>query len=378
MNVPSYLNGYDKLYRTNPHAASLKWFEDAKFGMFIHYGLYSIPARGEWVMYRENIHVEEYSKLKEQFTAEQFDAEAIADLAVEAGMKYINITTRHHDSFCLFNTKETDFNSVNSPANRDLVAELAAACEKRELGLFLYYSYGVDWRHPYAPSNETGIKCARPNYAETEPTYLGTSDEDVRHYVTFMHKQITELLTNYGSVAGIWFDLISACYYRPDLLPVQETYDLIRSIQPHCLISFKQGFTGNEDFMSQEVEFVPLKHRLTKSGAPTEAIELSERVWQQHVHKWNEVCTIMQNKGWGYVKGASHISVDDAMKLLAVTHGKRCNLLLNIAPMGDGALQQVEVDILREVGRRIAADGFPKTIEENRSVQTIDTGAGAE
>ncbi|WJH33569.1 alpha-L-fucosidase [Paenibacillus sp. CC-CFT747] len=378
VTVPAHLKGYEELYRTDPRAASLQWFQDAKFGLFIHYGLYSIPARGEWVMYHEKIHVAGYEKLKDEFTADQFDAEAIADLAVEAGMKYINLTTRHHDSFCLFESQETDFHSVHSPAKRDLVAELAAACEKRGLGLFLYYSYGIDWRHPYAPNNDSGVYCARPNYDEPEPAYLGRTDADVRKYVDFMHKQLTELLTNYGSVAGIWFDLITACYYRPDLFPVQDTYDLIRGLQPHCLISFKQGVNGDEDYMSQEIHFVPLKNRLIQGGASEEAVRMSEEVWQKHITKWNEVCTILQNKGWGYMEGAGHKSADEVMDLLARTLGKRCNLLLNIAPVGSGALQPVEVEILREVGRRIAGNGWPEPVTEEAPASQVDTGAGAE
>lgn len=379
MNIPAHLTGYEQLYRADPRAAALQWFEQANWGMFIHFGLYSIPARGEWVMYHEKIHVAEYEKLKHQFTAERFDAEAIADLAVQAGMTYINLTTRHHESFCLFHSDETDFNSVASPAGRDLVAELAAACEKRKLGLFLYYSYGVDWRHPYAPSNESGIYCARPNYAESEPAYLGKSDADVRNYIGFMHRQLTELLTRYGSVAGVWFDLITACYYRPDLFPVQETYDLVRSLQPHCLISFKQGVNGEEDFMSQEIHFTPVKERLVQGGASPEAVAMSERVWQAHVGKWNEICIPLQRKGWGYVKGAGHKSAEEVLDLMARAKGKRCNLLLNIAPMGNGELQPEEVAILRRIGDKIAKDGYPAANDEDSGpgVKT-DTGAGAE
>ena len=204
--VPSYLKGYESLYARDPRAAAIQWFRDAKFGMFIHYGLYSLVGRHEWVQLRELIPVAKYAELKKQFTAAKFDAEAITDLAVAAKMRYINITTRHHDSFCLFRTRQTDFNSVNSPARRDLVGELAAACRKKGLGLFLYYSHGRDWKHPHAPNNDEWKGQARPKYNPPEASYAYGKEHDLQKYLDFMTAQITELLTNYGPVAGIWLD----------------------------------------------------------------------------------------------------------------------------------------------------------------------------
>ena len=152
--MPSYLKGYEEIYSRSPRQAAIEWFRDTRFGLFLHYGLYSQLGRHEWVQFREKIRVNEYAKLKNTFTAENFDADFICDLALEAQMKYVNITTRHHDSFCLFDTKQNDFNSVNSPAKRDLVGELARACAKRGLGFFCYYSHGRDWKHPHAPNND--------------------------------------------------------------------------------------------------------------------------------------------------------------------------------------------------------------------------------
>ncbi|MEY5012904.1 MAG: hypothetical protein RLY69_619 [Verrucomicrobiota bacterium] len=126
--IPTYLKGYEKIFAENPRAAALRWFREAKFGLFLHYGLYSLEGRHEWLQLYEKIPIATYAKLKDRFTAEKFDADFITDLALAAEMRYVNITTRHHDGFCLFATKQTDFNSVNSPAKRDLVAELANAC----------------------------------------------------------------------------------------------------------------------------------------------------------------------------------------------------------------------------------------------------------
>jgi len=124
-SVPSYLKDVAKQYADDPRGAATEWFSAAKFGLFIHYGLYSLLGRHEWVMIKEKIRVKEYAKLAERFTAEKFDADFITDMALDAGMKYINITTRHHDSFCLFDTKHSDFKSTNTPAKRDLIAELS-------------------------------------------------------------------------------------------------------------------------------------------------------------------------------------------------------------------------------------------------------------
>ncbi|MCP4645002.1 MAG: alpha-L-fucosidase [bacterium] len=342
--APSHLREYREAYMDDPRKASAEWFKAAQFGLFIHYGLYSQLGRGEWVMLRDKIHVAEYAKLKDTFSAAEFDASFIADLAVDADMKYINITTRHHDSFCLFDTKETDFNSVNSPAKRDLVAELAEACAKRDLGLFLYYSYGADWRHPYFHSREAGWDCARPDYDEPEPAYLWEKDEDFQHYIDFVHNQLRELLTQYGPVAGIWFDPIMGYYERPDLFPIEETYALIRSLQPQCLISFKQGANGDEDFAAPERQ----AEALDRGG------DVAARAWEKNKHKPMEVCNTLQPRMWGYTEEADgrHHDAAEVMEMIAEARERNANLLLNIGPLGDGSVYPDDVMTLHEVGRR--------------------------
>jgi len=184
--VPSYLSEDVDQYGTDPRAAATQWFIDAKYGLFVHYGLYSLLGRHEWVQLRERIPVREYEKLKDRFTAARFDAEALADFAVDCGMRYVVFTTRHHESFCLFDTKATDFNSVNSPARRDLVAEMADACANRELGLCLYYSHGRDWCHPHAPNNDRWGNSARPPYDPPEPAYAYGDEHDLQVYLDFL------------------------------------------------------------------------------------------------------------------------------------------------------------------------------------------------
>ena len=163
-DIPAYLVDREEAFRADPRAANLEWFKNADYGMFIHYGLYSLLEKGEWVQLRDTIPVAEYAKLKDRFTASAFNADQITDIALKAGMKYITITSKHHDGFCLFETEATDFNVLNSPAGRDLIKELYESCEQKGLALFLYYSYGADWKHPYFYSRESGWSAARPAY----------------------------------------------------------------------------------------------------------------------------------------------------------------------------------------------------------------------
>lgn len=353
--VPGYLREFDELYRTGPRQAALEWFKRAEFGLFLHYGVYSLLGRGEWVMYQEQIPVAEYEKLKDRFTADRFDADFIADLALAAGMKYITLTTRHHDSFCLFQTAETDFNSLNSPAGRDLVGELAGACAKRGLGFFMYYSYAADWRHPYFYSREAGWQAARPAYDKPDPTYKFRDDKDFRKYVDFVHAQLRELLTQYGPVAGIWFDPIMGYYHRPDLFPMEETYALIRSLQPQCLIAFKTGATGTEDFASPEHSAEGLGERLRKMNAPEHAIAAAEKAWAGNRDNLrNEICTTLTNRHWGYSNQPDivHRTAEEVLGMLREADAHNCNLLLNTGPLPDGSIDPTDEATLRELGRR--------------------------
>ena len=346
IKVPSYLKGYEEIYSVNPRQAAIEWLRDARFGLFLHYGLYSQLGRHEWVQFREKIRVDEYAKLKDTFTAENFDADFICDLALEAQMKYVNITTRHHDSFCLFDTKQSDFNSVNSPAKRDLVGELARACAKRGLGFFCYYSHGRDWRHPHAPNNDEWGGNARPKYGLPEPSYAYGKEHDLQKYIDFMSAQITELLTNYGPIAGIWLDGYSVLASRDrSKFQCQQLYDLIHSLQPQVLVSYKQGMLGTEDFFAPERRV----RGLTDTG------------------KVLEICDTLQHRGWGYVKAndGKHKSPDKVMEMLAKAANQNANLLLNTGPLPDGSIHPEDVKSLREVGRRIRQNGFPSTSSGN-------------
>ncbi|MCC6354140.1 MAG: alpha-L-fucosidase [Verrucomicrobiae bacterium] len=335
--VPSYLKKYAGQYAADPRGAALRWFREAKFGLFLHYGLYSLLGRHEWVQLREKIPVAEYAKLMDRFTAEKFDADRITDLALAAEMRYVNITTRHHDSFCLFATRQTDFHSANSPAKRDLVGELSAACQKKGLGLCLYYTHGRDWKHPHAPNNDEWGGRARPEYDPPEPSYAYGKNHDLQKYLDFMSAQITELLTNYGPIAAIWLDGIGVPLTGDRAkFKCQELYDLVHRLQPQVLVSYKQGLLGTEDFFAPEHKAVE-----NPSGKPM------------------EICSTLQEKSWGYNTQARHISTDEAWDKLSTAGAVPANLLLNSGPLPDGAIPPEQAQVLQEMGQRIRAQGYP-------------------
>lgn len=352
MTIPNYLRKYEEPYATDPRMAAIAWFQQARYGLFLHYGLYSLLGRQEWVQFREKIPVAEYEKLAGQFTAEKFDAEAIARLAVEAGMRYINLTTRHHDSFCLFRTNATPFNALNTPCGRDLVGELAAACDRHGLGFCLYYSHGRDWRHPHAPNNDQWGGLARPPYDPAEPSYAYGDAHDIGKYLDFMKRQITELLTQYGPVASIWLDGIGVPLSGdPDAFHCQDLYDQIHRLQPQVLVAYKQGVTGTEDYFAPE-------HAIPDSGKdPKNRGKIAVAPG-----KPLEVCTTMCPGNWGYCKDMAghHLTAEQVWEKLCNAAQGGYKLLLNTGPLPDGSLDPEDVAVLRAVGARTRKEGFPE------------------
>ena len=306
--IPSYLKGYESLYQRNPHAAALKWFQEARYGLFIHYTLASLLPRGKQdVTGKPPI---DWREMQKKFTAEKFDPDFIADLAREAGMRYVNLTTRHIGDMCLFRTSHDDFTSMNSPARRDLVGEMAEACRKRALGFFLY---------------------CPPDVARTDPAHIAKN-----------HAQLRELLTQYGPIAGIWLDGIAYYYKNPELYTrIGETYALIRSLQPQCLVSFKSGATGDEDFIAPE--------HTTKPARGTRP-----ELWEKLQRKPAEECTTMQTnpKAWINDEQATHMTSEEVRANLKQRLELRRNLLLNTGPRGDGSLHPADEKSLRESGRQ--------------------------
>lgn len=356
-NVPNYLSDYAMLYENDPREAARRWFREAKYGLFLHYGLYSLLARHEWVQFHDKIRPGDYEQLAHHFDAVDFDADAIADFAIECGMRYINITTRHHDGFCLFASRHSSFNSVDAaPCGRDLVGELARACDERSLGLCLYYSHGRDWKHPHAPNNDQFGGRARPLYDPQELTYAHGQGHDLSIYLRFMRDQITELLTQYDHpIASIWLDGIGVPLrprddqgtvrqeYDPckdgDPFQCQNLYDHIHELSPYALVSYKQGYLGTEDY------FAPEHQAYNRFGASFE-------------NQLGEICTTAGG-GWGYCAGKPYCTAQELWQTLTTARSHHCNLLMNVGPLPGGALPQEAMDVLRAVGRRIDAEGFP-------------------
>ena len=335
-STPSYLQEYSGLFAQEPRAAALQWFREARYGLFLHYGLYSLLERHEWAQLNEKIPVAEYEKLAARFTAHAFDAGAICDLALEAGMTYVNLTTRHHDSFCLWDTAQTDFKSTAGPCGRDLVSELARECGARGLGLFLYYSHGRDWKHPHAPNNDEWGGSARPEYSPPEPSYAYGQAHDLNIYLDFMTAQITELLTNYGPIAGIWLDgIMTPLSGDKTKFKCQELYDHIHALQPQCLVSYKQGLLGTEDFLAPEHQAV------FSEGKP------------------GEICTTLCPDSWGYhaAMQGRHKSAEEVVALARETWERGWNLLLNTGLLPDGDLDEEDVQILQRAGAMLRAQG---------------------
>ncbi len=345
MNVPDYLKDYAALYGQNPREANRTWFDEAGYGLFLHYGLYSVIGRHEWVQLRERIPVAECAEYKAQFTAEKFDAEAIAEFAQTCGMKYITITTRHHDCFCLWKTKETDFNSVNSPAGRDLIAELTEACEKYKLGVFLYYSHGRDWKHPHAPNNDEWGGNARPEYDPPEPSYAYGNDHDLNIYLDFMTRQITELLTMFPTVAGIWLDGVAVPLSGDHTkFKCQELYDHIHKTSSHALISYKQGLLGTEDFFTPEHYIPGQQDNTDKQGKVTDLPQKKIEV---------NTTMIYDPVSWGYQPNVKHKTVEQVLEQLQQARKAGANLLMNTGPLPDGSLDPIDVEVLKKVGEHI-------------------------
>jgi alpha-L-fucosidase len=332
--VPNHLKEYKDLYQQNPKEASSQWFRDAKYGLFIHYGLYSINGEHPFVQYRNKIPVKVYEQRMHEFTAEKFNAQEFVDLAKKAGMKYITFVTKHCDGFSLWNSKSNPFNSVNSAANRDFVAEMVEACNDAGIGIFLFYEHGFDWRHPHAPrSKDWSNRLTEVPYDNPDPTYA-TTDYDLNNYVDYVAAQIRELLTQYGPVAGIWLDGIGVPIsgdYTKFKLP--ELYDMIREIQPHALISYKFGVTGTEDFLAPEY------------------IQLGRIDIEDKNRKPTEICFPL-NKSWGYIVDEPQAGIDELMEWKEKADQINANLLINVGPVGDGSILKENVETLIEFGKR--------------------------
>jgi Alpha-L-fucosidase len=304
-----------------------KEFQDNKFGIFLHWGIYSMTAQGEWYMHNRNIHRDEYAKLASGFYPSKFNAEEWVKAIKLSGAKYICITTRHHDGFSMFDTKYCDFNIVKAtPFKRDIIKELADECEKQGIKLHFYYSH-LDWRRDDYPQGRTGKGTGRKE-----------GHGDWKSYYTFMNNQLTELLTNYGKVGAIWFD---GAWDMPRDFDWQLTqqYDMIHKLQPWCLIGNNHHgeLPAREDIQIFERDL---------PGENKAGLSEFNEVGQLPL----ETCQTM-NGMWGYkIEDQNYKSTKDLIHYLVTAAGKNANLLMNIGPQPNGELPAVAVERLKEVG----------------------------
>ena len=359
--MPYFLKGYEKEYKRSPKEAALTWFKDARFGLFIHWGIYSHYAKAEWVMYNEKIPLAEYEAKEHLFRGEKFNAKDYVDLAKSAHMKYITFVTKHHDGYAMWDSKAGDWDSMDGTPHRDFVRELAAECREAGIGLFLYYSYGLDWHHPFFMTRDM-YNPARPAYKDMPARYKYEKLEDFKHYINYAKTQIMELCTQYGPIAGLWFDTVGGVYQYPDMFNIQEVYDMIHTIQPHALVVYKTGANGNEDFITGEGSMGSLAPLFKNAGLPQSVQDAADHSWESNMGKPAELNIPIQKLGWGYMESPRQHqkTQEEVWDLLEQCALMNSNLLLNIAPYPDGSIQEANIKTLKEVGERIEKEGFPK------------------
>lgn len=312
-----------------PSAANLKareWFQDAKFGLFVHWGVYSVLGKGEWVMNNDKMTASDYQTLPARFNPVKFNAAEWVSTVKNAGQKYITITSKHHDGFAMWGTKQSKWNIVDTtPYAKDPLKMLAEECRNQGVKLFFYHSH-LDWTHPdYFPRGRTGQASGR------------AQSGDFNRYLDFMDAQLTELLTNYGEIGGIWFDGI---WDRKDAeWRLRQTYDLIHKLQPHALIGNNHHlmpFEG-EDFQMFEKD-LPGQNAAGFSGeAKVGKLPL-------------ETCDTI-GVAWGYNPNEKKLkSTKQLLHTLIRAAGMNANSLLNVGPKPDGTIQDEFSERLKEMG----------------------------
>ena len=318
----------------------MQWWRQARLGMFIHWGLYAVPAgewngetrHAEWIRHTAQIPLQTYEKFADRFNPEKFDADEWVRLAKEAGMKYIVITTKHHDGFCLFDSKYTDFDIMSTPFKRDIMKEIADACHKQGMRLGWYYSI-MDWRHPdYLPRRAW----------EKDRSAEGA---DFDRYVQYMKNQLRELLTHYGDVDILWFDGEWESTWNREY--GRDLYMYVRSLQPDIIVNNRvgagrsgmEGFTKGDEYAG---DFGTPEQHIPATGLP--GVD------------W-ETCMTMNNH-WGYNRNDHDWkSATDLLRKLADIASKGGNFLLNVGPTAEGLIPQPSVERLQAMGRWMKVNG---------------------
>lgn len=327
------LNAQSDYRPTKENLEARHWFQNAKFGLFVHWGVYSVLGDGEWVMNNRRIPVSDYEKLPAFFNPTEFDPAEWVALVKAAGMKYITITSKHHDGFAMFDSKVSDWDIVDrTPYKKDVLKMLADECHRQGIKLFFYYSQ-LDWHHPdYHPRGRTGRDAGRPEHGEWD------------RYLDYMDAQLKELLTNYGEVGGIWFD---GWWDKPDAdWRLARTYKLIHDLQPQALVGSNHHRRPNlgEDFQMFEKDL---------PGKNTAGFNAESEIGDLPL----ETCETI-NGAWGFnLTDRRYKSTRELVHYLARAAGYGANFLLNVGPMPNGKIQPEFQTRLREVGAWLAKYG---------------------
>lgn len=331
------------MFNREEYNKRVEWYQDARFGMFIHWGIYSIPARGEWMRSREEMPEEKYMQFFEEFDPVDYDPKAWARAAKQAGMKYAVLTAKHHDGFCLFDSALTDYKATNTKAKRDLVKEYVEAFREAGLKVGLYYSL-IDWHHPDYPHYGDKYHPMRNHIEEKDVA------RDFNRYLDYMHGQIRELCENYGKIDIMWFDLSYQDDYNNlsgEAWRATELIRMVRKLQPGIILDNRLEASG-EGFGSWA------------TGHPTEYsgdFVSPERIIPPYVLKdelgnklvW-ESCITMNNT-WGYSsKDKNFKPASLIINKLVECVSKNGNLLLNVGPDAKGNIPKESLKILSEIG----------------------------
>jgi len=306
------------------------WFFRKRFGLFVHWGLYAIPAWHEQIQWRGGIERKEYGKLIRRFNPRRFDPDAWLDLAQEAGMEFLCFTTKHHDGFCLWDTDQTDFNVMNAPLGKDVLGTLAEACRRRGFPLCLYYSI-VDWHHRNYPTRGLDHELPAP-VAGDEP--------DLGRYLAFLTEQVRELCTRYGEIHGFWWDCNRTDHVDPSVNA------MIRSLQPKAVIN-NRGFDEG-DFSTPERDYGDA----VKEGKTADDF----RAFDVRI----QACQSVGSESWGYKKDEDYYTDRHLMRSIGAILAKGGGYVLNVGPRADGTIPARDAQLLRRIGKwyRVVREAF--------------------
>ena len=311
---------------------AIAWWRSAKLGLFIHWGLYSLLGRGEWVMYHNRIPVREYEKLAAKFNPVCFDADEWVRFAKDSGLNYIVITAKHHDGFSMFKTRVSPYNIADAtPFGRDPLAELADACRRHGIKLGFYYSHVREWHHPLACSFEDK---GRPDLFGNYGNFWDYPNENLKDLQAYIDEfdipQIKELLTNYGDVLTVWFDTPSQITPKQGAQLQQLVYDT----QAGCLVNSRLSDDIEADYLT-----------MNDDGIPASGLDMP----------WDSPMTT--HNGWGYVENGSYMTWDNMARKVIEVVSKGGNLLMNIGPDALGQIPQQSLVEFGKLGRWLRANG---------------------